>query len=275
MNYKLSPSDLTYLYKGCKHCFFLKVKHGISPPSIPLPAIFSRIASLQKDYYSGMRTEEFCPNLPPGIVIHGEKWVRSVPINSPRTTSTCFINGRFDIVAELDDHSFAVLDFKTASPSDEKAEMYGRQLHAYTFSLENPANGSLHLSPVTRLGLLFFSPDRCEQINMDKQILEGELQWVEVKRDEPGFMAFLEEVVTLLDGPFPEAQPDTCSWCSYRARIGLLGKDPEQIEIYAEGLKISTPNCPTCSGPMQLKTGKYGKFWSCLQYPNCKGTQRA
>ena len=57
-DYKLSPSDLTYLYDGCKHCFVLKVKHGIQQPSIGLPAVFSTIAGLQKDYYSGKRTEE-------------------------------------------------------------------------------------------------------------------------------------------------------------------------------------------------------------------------
>ena len=43
MNYRLSPSDLTFLYDGCKHCFVLKVKHGVSQPSIPLPGIFSKM----------------------------------------------------------------------------------------------------------------------------------------------------------------------------------------------------------------------------------------
>jgi hypothetical protein len=51
MNYRLSPSDLTFLYDSCKHCFVLKVKHGISQPSIPLPGVFSVISALQKDYY--------------------------------------------------------------------------------------------------------------------------------------------------------------------------------------------------------------------------------
>ena len=62
MNYRLSPSDLTFLYEGCKHCFVLKVKHGIPQPSIPLPSVFSKIAALQKDYYSDRRTEDFCPD---------------------------------------------------------------------------------------------------------------------------------------------------------------------------------------------------------------------
>jgi hypothetical protein len=55
VNYRLSPSDLTFLYDGCKRCFVLKVKHGVSQPSISLPSIFSLIAYLQKEHYSGKR----------------------------------------------------------------------------------------------------------------------------------------------------------------------------------------------------------------------------
>ena len=83
MNYKLSPSDITFLYEGCKHCFVLKVKYGIAQPSIPLASVFTKIASLQKEYYSGERTEEFCPDLPPGVVRYGEKRVRSHMLKLP------------------------------------------------------------------------------------------------------------------------------------------------------------------------------------------------
>src|SRR5713226_6313805 len=108
MEYRLSPSNLTFLYDGCKHCFVLAVKHGISQPSIPLPGVFSIIASLQKNHYSGRRTEDFCPQLPPGTVTLGEKPVRSVPVRFDDLGSTCYIGGRFDIVAELDDGSYAI-----------------------------------------------------------------------------------------------------------------------------------------------------------------------
>ena len=268
MNYKLSPSDLTFLYDGCKHCFVLKVKHGIRQPSIPLPAVFTRIANLQKDYYSGKRTEEFCPDLPPGVVTHGEKWVRSDTIEIPGSTSTCYIAGRFDIVAELDDGSFAVMDFKTGSASEEKSKMYARQLQAYTQALENPAKDALELSPVSRLGLLYFTPDACELEGSGRQILEGQLEWVEIERNDSAFMDFLGGVVRLLDGPLPKAEPDDCIWCSYRARTRQIGAGEESA-----GTGASTPECPKCKGPMQLRSGKFGEFWSCLRFPDCKGTR--
>ncbi len=170
MSYKLNPSDLTYLYEGCKHCFVLKVKYGIAQPSIRLPGIFTVISDLQGHYFSGQRTVVFCPGLPPGIVTYGEKRVRSLPMSFPDCAGTCYISGRFDIVAELDDGSFAVLDFKSASPSEQKTDMYARQLQAYAVALENPAPGAFQLSPVSKLGLLFFTPDACEQLMITESI---------------------------------------------------------------------------------------------------------
>jgi len=77
MNYKLSPSDLTFTYEGCKRCFYQKVVNGITQPSIPLPSIFSKIAGLLKKHYDGKPTSELHAALPPGTVSHGEKNVRS------------------------------------------------------------------------------------------------------------------------------------------------------------------------------------------------------
>lgn len=41
--YKLSPSDFAYLYEECKLCYYLKAKHGIYQPSMPMPGVFSAI----------------------------------------------------------------------------------------------------------------------------------------------------------------------------------------------------------------------------------------
>lgn len=243
--------------RGLQHCFVLKVKHGIPQPSIPLPAVFGKIAALQKEHYSGKRTEECFPQLPPGVFKYGEKWVRSRTLELPGVRSTCHINGRFDVVAELGDSSYAIVDFKTGSPADENAQMYSRQLHAYAVALENPAEDALALSPISKLGLLYFAPDRCDHHAHSRQTVEGEVQWVEIPREDEAFMAFLRGVVELLDGPLPDPEPHVCDWCSYRARTGGL------------------PSCPLCNGPMRLMSGKYGHFWSCLRYPGCRGTRDA
>ena len=274
MNYRLSPSDLTFLYDGCKHCFVLKVKHGIPQPSIPLPGVFSIIANLQKNHYSGRRTEVFCPQLPPGIVKYGEQRVQSVPIKFDDLESTCVIAGRFDVVAELDDGSFAVLDFKTGNPSEEKIDMYGRQLHAYAFALENPAKGALKLSPVSRMGLLYYTPDTCEFIGNNRQVLTGRMSWHEVKRDDAAFHKFLHEVVALLDGPLPEADTEQCDWCSYRSEIIGVSDTLTKGSADSQSQAI-VPNCPKCGDLMKRRTGKFGEFWGCVNYPECRGTRQA
>lgn len=85
MIYKVSPSELTYLFEDCKYCFSLKIKHNITQPSMPMPGIFSAIAGKQKEFYNNKKTEEFCPSLPSGIVAYGEKWVQSIPIKKFRS----------------------------------------------------------------------------------------------------------------------------------------------------------------------------------------------
>mgnify|MGYP001616752900 CR=1 FL=1 len=31
--------------------------------------------------------------------------------------------------------------------------------------------------------------------------------------------------------------------------------------------------CPNCGGEMISRKGKFGTFWGCKDYPNCKGTR--
>ena len=33
------------------------------------------------------------------------------------------------------------------------------------------------------------------------------------------------------------------------------------------------PTCPRCGSPMHRRSGRYGQFWGCSQYPRCKGTR--
>jgi hypothetical protein len=275
VDYRLSPSDLTFLYDSCKHCFVLKVKHGVTRPSIPIPGIFSIIASLQKNYYSGKRTEEFCPQLPPGTVTFGEKRIRSGSVKFDDLESTCYISGRFDVVVEFDDGSYGVIDFKTGNLSDEKTEMYSRQLHAYAYALENPAEGALRLHPVSRLGLLYFTPDVCKHIENTRQVIEGPMTWLEIKRDDSSFRDFLRDVLLLLDGPLPAPEPEACDWCRYRQTVvGLTGGAGEEGGPNQQAV-AAPPSCPQCGGPMRLRSGEFGKFWGCLSYPDCRGKRPA
>jgi hypothetical protein len=196
--------------------------HRIGQPSIPLPSIFSQIASLLKNHYDGRRTDELHPALPPGTVKYGESFVRSARISIAGSDATCFINGRFDIVVEFDDRTYGVIDFKTGRPTSEYGGLYSRQLHAYAYALEHPAPGALALSPITKLGLLYFYPARTHQDGVEHLSYEADVTWLETPKNEEEFLEFIGGVLELLESPGPpEASPD-CQWCSYAKRLSSL-----------------------------------------------------
>jgi len=150
------------------------------------------------------------------------------------------------------------MDFKTAKPSEDKNIMYGKQLHAYAVSVENAKDGAIALSPVTKLGLLYFVPDNMSQTEKSIFNLAGSISWVEIERNDEEFFNFIHEVVKILDGPLPKADK-SCNWCSYLEKGDIL-----QMDI---------PDCPKCGGEMSFKKGQYGEFLSCKKYPDCTGTR--
>lgn len=222
MNHKIRPSSLSFLYNGCPRCFYLDVVHNIRQPSIPLPSIFTKIADLLKYEYEDTRTEEFNIDLPPGTVRYGEEYIRSEPIHLPGHINTCFISGRFDTVVEFDDGSYGVIDYKTGKPKEDNKELYGRQLHAYSYALRHPGRNSMELTPITKLGLIYFYPEDTARGDNGNLSYVASPHWIEIEQDEDNFLEFLDGVMTILESPTPpEPEPD-CDWCNYRARLSRM-----------------------------------------------------
>ncbi|MGB8951583.1 MAG: PD-(D/E)XK nuclease family protein [Candidatus Aminicenantales bacterium] len=219
MNYKLSPSDLTFLYDGCKRCFYLKAKHGIAQPSIPIPSIFTKIAGLLKEYYDGKRTEELHPGLPPGVVKYGERFIESKKFVFENHRDTCYIKGRFDVVLEFDDGTYGVIDYKTSNPDSEYSKFYGRQLHSYAYALENPTPGSLLLAPISKMGLLYFHPTSVSQKDLRSLSFDSDIHLIEVEKKNEEYLKFIEDVLRLLESPHPPAHSPDCQWCEYLKRF--------------------------------------------------------
>ncbi len=216
-SFKLSPSDLTFLWDECPRCFYLKVVLGLPRPAMAFPKIFSNIDLLMKKMFDGKSTSEFSPDLPPGHVLFGGKWVESTPINSPDKKVSCYIKGIFDSVVEFDDGSYAVIDFKTSEPNPHHVEFYGRQLSAYAYALEHAAAGKLALAPITRLGLLCVEPIDIDRDDRGRIRYAGEVTWMPVPKDEAGFLAFIDRVLQVLALPEPPPASEKCGFCKYRA----------------------------------------------------------
>lgn len=46
-----------------------------------------------------------------------------------------------------------------------------------------------------------------------------------------------------------------------------------ELEKHMSGFKYEEVLCPDCNGPMISRTGKFGVFWGCKMFPQCKGTR--
>lgn len=216
MNWKLSPSDLVFLWEECKRCFYLKEVHGFNRPRPIMPKIFTLIDVEMKNFYANKRTEEISDKLPPGVIEHSEKWVESVPIQIEDCSSTCFVRGKFDTIARFDEGSYGVIDFKTAQRKSEHIPLYSRQLHSYALALENPAPRAFSVSPITKIGLLVFEPAKYTQGKTGVVGFAGNMSWIEIQRDDGLFKQFLKEVINLLEQPTPPAPNPECEWCRFR-----------------------------------------------------------
>jgi len=218
---KLSPSDLTFLWEECQRCFWLKARGVLRRPSAPFPKIFTRLDQQTKDFYFGKSTSEISPDLPPGRVAFGDRWVRSGVINVPDLDTPVAIVGRIDTALAFDEGSFGIIDFKTSEPKPEHVLFYGRQLHAYALATERPAVGALKLSPVTKLGLLCIEP--VAMIGAaDRVAYAGQAHFLEIERDDDAFLAFLAQVLFVLSRPEPPDASPNCSYCRYLAAGSLV-----------------------------------------------------
>jgi len=213
--YNLSPSSLTFLWDGCKRCFYLKVKYNIGY-SGPFPGMFGKMGDLTSNYYLDKPASEISPGLPAGIVKFREKWVKSAPISFSDTSTQCVIKGRFDAIMAFEDGSYGIIDYKTSDASEEKTAFYSRQLSAYAYALENPAPGALSISPITRLGLFIITPNRFERMPNGELAFVTKTTWMDIPRDDATFLALLSEIVTLLDAPTPPDPAEDCGLCNYR-----------------------------------------------------------
>jgi len=216
--YKLSPSDFAYLYEECKLCYYLKIKYGISQPSMPMPGVFSAINTRLQGNLVGKNLKTLSNELPDGKVIIQEGWVESIIV--PDTS--VYIKGKYDLLVENTDATYTLVDLKISQPHEDKIDKYKTQLAVYKFALENPIAGEA--KKITKLALLIFYPDK---VSFENGISKFDFppKWLEVPIDEKGFFDFMKDVNSLLAGPLPE-ECDTCKWCKYHhARERLTHKE--------------------------------------------------
>ena len=214
---KISPSDLSFLYDECPRCFYRKVMFKEKRPSGPVASIFRTIDKAMKDAFDGKPLSylaEICKTrLPEGRIAMGRsEWVQSREIVPG---SGIGISGKIDDRIFLETGSLGILDYKTSNVKPQYQVKYGRQLQAYAFATEHPARDEA--ARVDLLGLACYVPGtlRRDAETPEHMLLVGQMNWIDIHYDRPGFQTFLESVVALLQGPEPEGDP-SCIYCNWK-----------------------------------------------------------
>jgi len=135
------------------------------------------------------------------------------------------------------------------------------------------------------------------ELHLD-EISEGGRNWVEVLNEFYGpFAADLARAETEMERVKPEAEPTDipCPLCGkimmirsskYGKFLGCSGfpecrhimPHPDEAAAAANGavdedgqpVVAETMDCPNCGKPMQKRKGRFGDFWGCTGYPECK-----
>tara|TARA_B100000795_G_scaffold240718_1_gene203049 strand:+ start:2164 stop:2856 length:693 start_codon:yes stop_codon:yes gene_type:complete len=219
--YKLSPSSFKFGFDNCKRCYYLAIRQGLQEPG-GFPSVFSKYDIVHKKSTTGKKTTDIIPTMPSGTFIKGpgDKFLESKNIDFGGD-KVGYISGKGDAFLELDDGTYAVVDFKTSALTMSGALSYSSQLHAYKYALENNKETKPGLRPITKLGIICFVPD----INLSMQKVEHDIysilhkaSWFEVPIDNDSFIGYIEKVVTLLAlQDVPEAS-EGCRACAYRKK---------------------------------------------------------
>ena len=212
----ISPSDLTFGLSTCRRCLWIKYWHKvILPGAFPLVGTFS---AMQEKNFRGFATTTIDPSLRAGRITKLGEWVRSTHLKVNGEQTRWRINGKYDLVAENEDGTVALIDCKVSDSARDSGEFYSPQLEAYAYALEQPASGKA--VEVATMGLLVWKPERViEQLGAFGIAMKQ--TYVAVPRDQIKFQEVMSDLITMLEGPFPDAGAEcvTCNYLVERLRL--------------------------------------------------------
>lgn len=213
----ISPSDLTFGLSTCKRCLWIKYWHKVTMPgAFPLVGTF---ASLQENVFRGVSSVDIDPSLRPGRVTKLAEWVKSRPLVVNGEESRWRILGKYDLVAENDDGTIALIDCKVSDSTRDSGDFYSPQLEAYAYALERPAAG--RAAVVATMGLLVWNPIKVLGTDSQSYAFGVSQKYLPVPRDQERFEKVISDFIQVLEGPLPDSGP-TCPTCNYLlARLAL------------------------------------------------------
>ena len=159
-----------------------------------------------------MTTQEIDPSLRPGRITKLAEWVKSKPFIVNGEESRWRILGKYDLVAENEDGTVALIDCKVSDSARDSGEFYSPQLEAYAYAMEKPAAGKA--VEVATMGLLVWNPNKVIGTNAAEYAFGVSQSYIPVPRDRDKFLTVIGDFIKVLEGPLPQSGP-TCTTCNY------------------------------------------------------------
>lgn len=218
---KLSPSSMQDAL-GCPRCLVVAHRHGIESENF-MPWV-GNFAAWEEKHFVGKNIADEVPGAPSWTVTSkGSKTIRSAPLPLAGVRDEYILAGRYDLLAEDGQGNTYIVDCKTASMAEDKADRYRMQLSAYAriFEDPHPEDGREPIK-IAGIGLLIHHPQgflrapESERGSYD-HIFHLKSHFLPVDRDDAALLAQAKSIAQTLerDG-YPELNPE-CADCKREA----------------------------------------------------------
>ena len=209
-----SPSEFAFGFERCNSCYFDKKINGIEL-KVPFPAIFSKMDSLQKNFYHEKSSKLLSDKLEEGEIVGDfNKMLRSEILYDLKDRPFT-LSGKIDGYIKHKD-SFTIVDFKTTKIDESKIDAYATQLQTYALMTEKPKEGSLKLTPVKRLGIFCFEPSDITELGKNNCNMVMDTQWFDIPRDDKDLIGYITKIQDVLYSKTKPEPTSTCGVCNFK-----------------------------------------------------------
>ena len=182
---------------------------------VPFPGIFSKLDSLQKNFYHGKSSKVLSETLEEGEIIGDFNKMLKSDILYDLKDRPFTLSGKIDGYIKHKD-SFTIVDFKTTKINENKIDAYATQLQSYALMMEKPREGSLKLSPIKRLGIFCFEPSDITELDKHNCNMVMDTKWFEIPRDDKDLIGYITKVQDVLLSKSKPKSSETCGICNFK-----------------------------------------------------------
>ena len=209
-----SPSEFAFGFERCNSCYYDKKINGIEL-KVPFPAIFSKMDSLQKNFYHEKSSKLLSDKLEEGEIVGDfNKMLRSEILYDLKDRPFT-LSGKIDGYIIHKD-SFTIVDFKTTKIDESKIDAYATQLQTYALMTEKPKEGSLKLTPVKILGIFCFEPSDITELGKNNCNMVMDTQWFDIPRDDKDLIGYITKIQDVLYSKTKPEPTSTCGVCNFK-----------------------------------------------------------